>query len=310
MRSGMLRDSHYARKVADCTTAALSYWDVNRVCRYANRAYRERFGRPGPDMVGRITIRELLGSQYPKALPFIEKAYAGIAQEFERDITAPQGNVCRTLTTYTPDIENGEVKGVISQVVDVTYLKDVEEKLRAAKEKAENFATHDFLTGLPNRTLLNDRVGSAIAVANRKRCHVAVCVMDMDGFKEINDRCGHQTGDTVLKEMARRVSDALREYDSVARVGGDEFVILLTEVVNREQVRTVLERIVRASAVPFEMSGHVISATLSIGVAIYPEDGRNITELIRSADRALYDSKERGKNCYSFYGPQGDATNR
>ena len=151
---------------------------------------------------------------------------------------------------------------------------------------------------------MKDRISNAILVANRKQSQIAVCAVDVDDFKTINDSFGHQAGDDVLKKMTQRLVSELREYDSMARVGGDEFVILLQEVVDRNQVSAILDRILNATTLPLEVGGHAINPTLSIGVALYPEHGKDTVELTHSADKALYHSKTHGKNRYSFYAPQ------
>jgi diguanylate cyclase (GGDEF)-like protein/PAS domain S-box-containing protein len=297
---GSLNELSYARKVADSISGMLAYWDQEQLCRYANHAYLDWFGKTSADMINKMTLEDLLGPLYQKNLPFIEAAYGGVPQEFERDIPTPQGKIRQSLATYTPDVEDGRVKGIIVQVVDVTYLKDVERRPTLAMEKAESLATHDFLTGLPNRVLLNDRIGNAILVAERKRSRVAVCVMDMDGFKAVNDSFGHLAGDAVLKEVAERFTSALRPYDSMARLGGDEFVIMFPDATGQEDVRCILDRILKATTLPFEIGGGVIRPSFSLGVAFYPEHGKGVEELIRAADMALYASKERGRNCYTF----------
>ena len=218
-----MRTDFYARKVADTIAGTLAYYDREQVCRYANHAFVDWFGLPASGIIDKISIKELLGTVYEMNLPFLEKAYEGIVQEFERDFVTPSGEHRQSLATYIPDVEDGEVRGIIVQVVDVTQLKNIERELKLAKEKAEALATHDFLTGLPNRVLLKDRIETAVCFARREKSRIAVCMMDMDGFKSVNDTYGHPTGDAVLKEIAARFTASMRDYDSIARFGGDEF---------------------------------------------------------------------------------------
>jgi len=288
-----------AIKLIDNIPAMLAYWDIRQVCRFSNGAYHEWYGKSREDMIG-ITLKELLGSMYKKNLPHIKKALAGEKQTFMREITLPDGTVRHSIGTYVPDLVDGKVLGFFVHVADVTPLKILEQELKAAKDRAEELATHDFLTGLPNRVLLNDRIVKAIALAKRKKKLVALLTMDMDGFKSVNDTYGHGEGDRLLQEIARRLMAAIRDMDTATRLGGDEFIVLALELEHEEQVRVVANRILEASRLPFVCGLDTLHPTFSIGIALYPRDGTNAQDLMVSSDKALYEAKRLGKDRFAF----------
>ena len=158
-------------------------------------------------------------------------------------------------------------------------------------------ALYDALTGLPNRELFQDRVQRSLLRAKREQNHFALMYMDLDKFKEANDTYGHAAGDYLLKEVAGRITDCVRETDTVVRFGGDEFVVLLETVENRLGALGVAEKIRLALAEPYEWQEHEIELSVSIGIALFPEQGEDITQLLAAADEAMYKAKKRGKNC-------------
>lgn len=167
---------------------------------------------------------------------------------------------------------------------DVTALKRAENRLR-------HMAYHDALTELPNRPLFQDRFDMALRRARRDGERVALLYLDLNGFKAINDRYGHEAGDLLLREVARRIVRCVRESDTVARVGGDEFTVLLTNIRGWDSIWTVIERIRAAMGEPFEFDGHRASMSASIGTAVHPEDGDDPEQLLRHADATMYAMK-------------------
>jgi diguanylate cyclase (GGDEF)-like protein/PAS domain S-box-containing protein len=164
-------------------------------------------------------------------------------------------------------------------------------------------AQHDFLTGLPNRMLLNDRVGQAIVFAPRHMKKVAVLFLDLDGFKHINDSLGHPIGDKLLQSIAKRLVDCVRGTDTVSRQGGDEFVVLLSEVGHSEDAAITARRLLQAVAEAHSIDQHDLHVTTSIGVSVYPDDGLDADTLIKNADTAMYQAKENGRQSYQFFKP-------
>ncbi|MEC5217151.1 two-component system cell cycle response regulator [Actimicrobium sp. GrIS 1.19] len=166
------------------------------------------------------------------------------------------------------------------------------------REAMRVLALHDPLTGLPNRRLLKDRIASAIEHAKRKRNHVAVLYIDLDGFKDINDTLGHDVGDALLQMVATRLLHAARGEDTVARIGGDEFMMLLGEMNDPADVHVPAQKLLREVAEPYLINGTAVSVTSSIGISIYPFNARASDALINLADAALYEAKGLGKNRY------------
>jgi len=289
-----------ARKIVDNIDAMVAYWDGDRVCRFANDSYRKWFGRSGDQVVG-MTMQQLLGPLYEKNLPYIQRAYAGNTQVFEREITLPDGSKRNSLATYTADIVDGEVRGIIAHVVDVTSLKQLERELERARLKAEEIATHDYLTGLPNRVTLLDRITSALSRAKRNGEVVAVMTVDMDRFKDVNDTYGHAAGDLLLIEVAKRMKKAVREADTVTQYGGDELLILAPQVESELHAELIAERLLAHVRPPVTLEASVVEPTFSIGISLYPNHAKTPKELISLSDRALYVAKNLGKNRYAVF---------
>jgi diguanylate cyclase (GGDEF)-like protein/PAS domain S-box-containing protein len=270
--------------------AMVAYWDINQTCVFANNAYHDWFGKMPCEIIG-MKLEELLGPLYLKNLPFIQAAYGGRKQVFEREIPMPEGGIRPSLATYTPHWVDGQVRGIFVHVADVTPLKVLENALRAAKAKAEQVATHDFLTGLPNRVLLVDRISQALALARRSHKTVALLSLDVDDFKKVNDTWGHSVGDRLLIELASRIKQSLRESETVTRMGGDEFLVLAPEVESDSQVEVMARRLLERLRQPFELGEAALSPTFSVGVALYPRHGETPDGLMANADRALYVAK-------------------
>ena len=190
--------------------------------------------------------------------------------------------------------EAGEVQRHVGVFSDITYFKDHEEELSMV-------ANYDALTGVPNRRLLADRLKQAIALAQRGGKMLAICYLDLDGFKEVNDQYGHETGDRLLVDVARRLQNVLRAGDTLARLGGDEFVVLFNDLAEESECFQVLDRIMQNIALPMEHAGQQIAVSASIGVTFYPADNEDGDTLLRHADQAMYIAKQTGKNRYHIY---------
>jgi diguanylate cyclase (GGDEF)-like protein len=182
----------------------------------------------------------------------------------------------------------------------VVVFHDVSES-RAITQKMSHLAEHDELTSLPNRALLNDRLEHGMALARRHGRQMAVLFIDLDHFKHINDSLGHLIGDQILKAVARRIVPCIRSSDTVSRQGGDEFIVLLSEVNCAEDAELIAEKIRLAVMVPYTIDSHYLHLTASIGVSVYPNDGEDATALIQYADTAMYHAKEKGRNNSQFF---------
>ena len=189
---------------------------------------------------------------------------------------------------------DGQLTGVVIVFHDVSEAK-------AMATKMAHLAQHDSLTNLPNRVLLNDRIAQAITLANRHHTHLALLFLDLDNFKHINDSLGHATGDKLLRLVTERLKECVRESDTVSRVGGDEFVILLAENKNSEDAGVSAQKILDALQAMHLIGKSQLHITTSIGISVYPADGINAETLIKSADTAMYHAKGKGRNNYQFF---------
>lgn len=187
----------------------------------------------------------------------------------------------------------------------VAFTSDITESKRQ-QQQLERMAHYDALTDIPNRVLFADRLHQAIAHAHRNQNELALVYLDIDGFKDINDMHGHETGDQLLIAIARRWRAILRESDTLARLGGDEFVAVLSDLKTPSECEAVLSRLLSAAATPFEIGGHVLQISASLGAALFPDDGENSETLMRHADQAMYQAKQYGKNRYHLYDHEKD----
>jgi diguanylate cyclase (GGDEF)-like protein/PAS domain S-box-containing protein len=192
---------------------------------------------------------------------------------------------------YTAD---GVFAGFIGTAMDVTAR-------RTAQAEVHHLAYHDALTGVPNRRLLLDRLRQALAQAERRGHALAVLYADLDHFKTINDTLGHAAGDALLRQAVVRLHECLRDEDTVARVGGDEFLIVLPSLTSGDAAVPVAQKILAALAAPFLVAEREVRITVSLGIGVYPRDGADPETLIRNADAALYRAKQAGRNAYRFY---------
>ncbi|WOT04457.1 EAL domain-containing protein [Shewanella youngdeokensis] len=189
---------------------------------------------------------------------------------------------------------NGKLKNYVALFSDITSMKQHQQQL-------EHIAHYDTLTDLPNRIVLSDRLLQAMNQSVRRRQFIAVAYLDLDGFKTINDTYGHDVGDDLLIMLSKRMSETLRESDTLARIGGDEFVALLVDLDNLEDCKLVLSRMLQAASSPFKSGDNSLLVSASIGVTLYPQDNVSADQLIRHADQAMYSAKQTGKNRYHFF---------
>jgi diguanylate cyclase (GGDEF)-like protein/PAS domain S-box-containing protein len=206
-------------------------------------------------------------------------------------------------------MKNGEEIWVLEKVASIEYkgkratvgsFMDITERKQLEQQLAD-MATHDPLTGLPNRLLLSDRLAVGLAQAQRNNTSLAVMMLDLDKFKTVNDTFGHTVGDELLKAAGGRLIALVRRSDTVARMGGDEFVVLLPQIAKTEDAVRVAQKILETFREPFMIGAYQIYITTSVGIAIYPEDGEDIETLFRNADTAMYWAKEQGRDNYELY---------
>jgi diguanylate cyclase (GGDEF)-like protein/PAS domain S-box-containing protein len=190
--------------------------------------------------------------------------------------------------------QEGRVVGAVVVFRDVVVSRERSKQML-------HLAEHDVLTDLPNRLLFNDRLARSIALARRYQRKLGVLFVDCDRFKQVNDTLGHDAGDQLLRSVARRLQASVRESDTVSRHGGDEFLVLLSEVEHTSDARSISEKIVAVAAAPHDVDGHEVSLTISVGISVYPDDGEDAQTLIRRADAAMYQAKASGRNQVCFW---------
>lgn len=215
----------------------------------------------------------------------------------EADIRTAEGALEATSADHIDMLRQANAHLVIA-TLDANKLT---EQVEAAKLKLAHLAHHDGLTGLPNRMLLQDRLGQAIEVARRQGLQLAVLFMDLDRFKHINDSLGHAVGDQLLKSVAQRLLACVRQSDTVSRQGGDEFVLLLSQVQHADDAAQFAQKILTALALPHSIDGHDLHVSVSVGISIYPADGQDAETLLKCADTAMYHAKENGRNNFKFF---------
>ena len=265
-----------------------------------SRSFAEKFGYQADDAIGRSTQAGDIGLwvDNDQRIQWAEQiARDGEAIGVEAQLRRKDGSIITALVS-------GKIVDMAGEQCVLANAHDVTEQRQHA-EYLERIAHHDPLTGLPNRLLLGDRLRQAIARNQRGDDLIAVCYLDLDGFKEINDRFGHEAGDELLIEVADRLKACVRGGDTVARLGGDEFVVLLAGLANEEEYRIALKRLLQTVSAPYTVdNGEQAGVTASIGVTLFPNDQVDPDTLVRHADHAMYAAKQAGKNRYQLFDTQ------
>jgi diguanylate cyclase (GGDEF)-like protein len=278
----------------------LCMFDPDQRVVVANARYAEMYGIDPKFLKAGTTLREILEARVAcgiygniEELEFIEAGLAGFRREVSEVLHLSDG---RFISVLRKPMADG---GVVSTHEDVT-----ESRLAAAR--IAHLAHHDVLTDLPNRALLRERLEQALAELRRGGRSLAVLMLDLDRFKEVNDSLGHPIGDALLRTVTERLQDCVRETDTIGRLGGDEFAIVQRTSDPATDSATLAKRIQEAIDAPFDLDGHHVSIGTSIGVAIAPGDGDNPDELLKNADLALYRAKSEGRGTYRFFEPEMD----
>lgn len=291
------------RALLDSVPAMIGYWDRDLRNVHGNHAYLAWFGVTPGQMRGKH-ISEIIGPRlYALNLPHIQAVLAGEEQHFDRTIVDASGEERFSQASYIPDIDDkGVVHGFFVLVADVTARVKAERELAAAREELERRASTDPLTGLANRTLLDSRIELALAGLPRAAPGtrlVALLLLDLDDFKPVNDKYGHAVGDGLLVALARRMQAEVREPDLLARIGGDEFVILASGLDNLEDATALADRIVQTVQQPWSTEDRPditvqVGGSIGIATAVAGEPQTTARELIRHADQLMYAAKRKG----------------
>jgi diguanylate cyclase (GGDEF)-like protein/PAS domain S-box-containing protein len=296
------------RLIANNVPALISYVDRDQRYRFSNRTYNDWFGIAHDRMQG-CTIAEIFGDEaYGRMRPDVERVLAGTSVEFE--LALGEGTRRRTLqVACVPHFgEKREVLGFYLLANDVTQLKRAQEDLRYAAiqlqhdaRRLEFLAHHDTLTGLPNRAMFSERAREAVAHARRHQKTAALLFIDLDNFKTVNDTLGHDVGDALLKIISSRLRASVRGDDFVARIGGDEFCVLLQDIADPREAAAVAQKLLQELGKSYRIGEHQVNSGGSIGIACVPQDGEDVATLLRLADLAMYRAKELGRNGYQFF---------
>jgi diguanylate cyclase (GGDEF)-like protein/PAS domain S-box-containing protein len=285
-RARVIESEERLRTIADNVPALIAYIDTGMRYAFANQRYQEWFGVKSADMLGK-TVAEAMGEAfYAPRRAALERCLAGHASALEIE-EERRGRRRVISTTYLPHVRSGMVQGIYVLSTDATSAREYERQLHA-------LAHSDHLTGLPNRRSYEERLVQAIARARRSAMAMALVYLDVDHFKQINDGLGHASGDSVLREFAKRLSSTVRATDTVARLAGDEFVIVLEQVGSPRECARIADKLLDALRADFLVDGQARQVTASIGIAwsAHPDQAA----LAQAADEALYESKRAGRN--------------
>jgi diguanylate cyclase (GGDEF)-like protein/PAS domain S-box-containing protein len=283
-----------AGQVLETMHGAVIVVDTEGKVRVINRAALALLGRQKAEiMFGDLSaIIEL-----PHALEEQYRLRKGNIIDHETNWADKNGQRIDISVSVSPIAEkDGSLVGIVYVIYDITKRKRAEHRL-------ERLALYDTLTGLPNRMLFFDRMNQFLAIAKRNQYVLAILYMDMDRFKVINDTLGHEVGDLLLQETARRMTSCTRKADTIARMGGDEFIGLCARIAATEDASIVARKIIAALTVPFSIKGNECSVGVSIGISLYPMDGDESETLVNKADAAMYRVKESGRGGYAYFSP-------
>jgi diguanylate cyclase (GGDEF)-like protein/PAS domain S-box-containing protein len=281
------------RQAIECLPIGITLVDRNGKIIYVNPAEAEMHGYSVENLIG-TEARNFADSRLRK--PFLPKQLDGF-ELWSRESVNLRKNGQEfpvQLTSVVVRNADGEILGMVTACEDITQRKNAENKIH-------RLAYFDSLTGLPNRCMFHDRLCHVLSLACRESQKVGLLFLDLDNFKDVNDTLGHNCGDKLLQAVAKRLSVNMRESDILARVGGDEFVIVLSLNCDQKSASTAAERIISLFAEPFTIEGRVIYSNASIGIAMYPDDGHDAETLLRCADNAMYHAKNEGRARYRFY---------
>jgi diguanylate cyclase (GGDEF)-like protein/PAS domain S-box-containing protein len=292
-----LDDASLFAALMDNTADSIYFKD--RQCRLVriSRKMANNLGFSEPDEIIGKTDRELFGEEFGARTETDDRRVMDTGQSIVALVEShilPDGRINWTSTSKLPLYDaNNQIIGLLGITREINDLKQTEQELQF-------MATHDLLTSLPNHYLFLDRLSQALIRAKRQPAFLAILYIDLDDFKQVNDKFGHDTGDEVLKQVAKLIQRNTRDSDTIARLGGDEFAILMDTIHSSDEVVIIAERIIRDFNKGFILGMNRIKLTSSIGISIYPENGTEGSLLLKYADLAMYRAKKI-KNTYSIY---------
>ncbi len=312
MEQQLAQANRLQQAILDCAPFAIISTNAEGVVRSANPAAERIFGQSAEDLLGKTRFAALfepadvaaraaelsheVGRRVaPGFEVFAHNARQGIADEREWNLMCGDGSSLPAHVSVSALRDgNGTISGFLAIAYDITERKRRDEFTR-------HIAHHDAVTGLPNRVLLQDRLLMAMKRSRRDATHIGVLMIDLDHFKRINDSLGHHIGDVILSKISERLGDCVRAGDTVARMGGDEFVVMLPDVVDPDSIKRVAASIVERVSAPIMAGNHELHVTPSVGVSTFPTDGQDVHTLLRHADMAMYQAKASGRRCFRVF---------
>ncbi|MCD6039860.1 MAG: yegE 3 [Gammaproteobacteria bacterium] len=271
--------------------------DINGIFVRINNTELEWIGYSPEEVIGKMKFSDLLtpvsNDLFQRVFPKFKEQ--GFVHDLEYEIKRKDGSIMNVLLNATAAYDAAG-----NYIMSRSTLFDITDRQRY-EARIHDLAYHDGLTMLPNRQLLMDRITQSLAKTERSRLLLAVMFLDLDKFKDINDHLGHDVGDELLKAIAVRLSASVRDSDTVARSGGDEFIIVLSEINEARDAELIAKKIVERVSALVYVKGQALEVSVSIGIALYPFDGENAVELMKKADLAMYAAKQVGGNRYHFY---------
>ncbi|MCE5312037.1 MAG: diguanylate cyclase [Nitrospiraceae bacterium] len=295
VQSQKLQESEeHLRTILDTEPECISIIDADGMIISMNPAGLSMIEADSQEQVIGRSVFDMIAPEYHAAYKDMhEKVIAGNKMKLEFEVLSlKEGR--RMLETHAAPMYDR------NRVVHIGVTRDISERKKLEKQ-LQQMAHYDMLTNLPNRTLFSDRFQQALTLAKRNDKLLAIMFIDLDRFKPVNDTYGHRVGDLLLQEVALRIKGCIRESDTVARVGGDEFIALLQNIRGAQEAKAVAEKIRDTLYQPYNISGHVLDISSSIGIAVFPENGKDETELSRNADMAMYDAKKKGRNAVQLF---------
>ena len=273
-----------------------------------NRCALDLSGYSAEDIAGSLMLSQLFAVEEGERLQEVfQQVMSGqrlINSQFT--LRKKDGSTLPVLISADSMASQGQIIGIRGSIVDISERVQTEATLRQNEARLNYLAYHDTLTDLPNRALFQDRLEHALARARRFGSQLALLIIDIDRFKNFNDSLGHEMGDQVLWKVACQLRNGLREVDTLARIGGDEFVIVMENVASQADVITVAKKVLSLLVQPISLRAHQLFLTASIGISLYPQNGEDVSSLMRKADRAMHQAKNKGGDCFSFLSDETD----
>lgn len=295
------------QKIVSKSDDFLAYIDNTYTYLAVSKGYLDFFDKNESEIVGK-TIPELFGQTYfdKELKSSCDRVLGGEIFEREYWIKSPSGEYYFLHVKYFPYISSLDkgtenIQAYVVSARDMTDKKINDEKLLASEKELDYLAHNDSLTGLPNRHLLHDRISHAITLSARNNMMLGLCFLDLDNFKKINDSFGHSYGDEILIQFSKRVESVIRSCDTLSRIGGDEFILMVENITKVSEIEPIIKKLQSVFNKPFTVKEQKFFLTASVGISFYPEQGLESETLIKNADAAMYKAKSMGRNTYAFY---------